>query len=466
MKPDSLTSACSSRLQRRTGPRPAADAGRLAADQERLSMTSVREHLEKDDPLTRETAVFLAGYAEEDDRVDYKQTIDPTSEKDWLEITKDISAFANTHGGYLIFGINDGEKKIVGLSRKVAGIIKDTNNLQQKINRHLEPNIVSLRAKEFKIDGLSIVVLYIPQSVGKTHMVSKDGVFPYPSGKQKTLLHKGTFFVRRSAGNHLGDSRDFSDVIERRIDQFRDALLEKVAKVVKSPARSEVFILSKDPGDEDAKRFIIEDSPDSIAIKGMSFTIAPEGVEEEIAAWSVLSRGSSEAMPSPVILWRWYANRSKINIGEKHKLTIFQFSLWNHVPAFYWIQEIKLARIREALLEAVRNRPNNTGVPEMLIAASFLGRGVYASVLSMLGDYKDRVSPAMKKFPQSGPRSTFGTIQKGDLEKDSDFRKENLRKLDSIAAGVKKTGKVPALMKRWGASKIDCFLYAKDNQYK
>ncbi len=38
-------------------------------------MTSVRNHLIRDDPLTRETAVFLAEYAEEDDRVDYKQTM-------------------------------------------------------------------------------------------------------------------------------------------------------------------------------------------------------------------------------------------------------------------------------------------------------------------------------------------------------------------------------------------------------
>ena len=431
-------------------------------------MASVQDHLLRDDPLTRETAVFLAEYAEEDDRVDYKQTIDLAFEKDWLEITKDISAFANTFGGYLIFGINDGKKEIVGLSRKVADTIKDVNNLHQKINRHLEPNIVGLRAKEFKIDGLSIVVLYIPQSVGMTHMIGKDGVFTHPSGKQnkKTLLQKGTFFVRRSAGNHLGDSRDLSDVLERRIDQFREALLEKVAKVVKSPASSDVFILSKDPGDEEAKRFIIEDSPDSIAIQGMSFTVAPEGFEEEIAAWSVLSRGASESIPSPVVVWRWYANRSEINVSEKHKLSIFQFSLWSQAPAFYWIVGIKLARIRETLIETVRSRPNNNGVGEMLIVASFLGKGVYTSVLTLLGDYKNRIKPAMKVYPKTGPRSTFGTLQKGKMEKLSDFRKEKLSELDAVASSVKKTGKAPGLQKRWDALKRDCFLYAQDGQYK
>jgi len=349
----------------------------------------------------------------------------------------------------------------------VAKTIKDVNLLHQKLNRHLEPNIIGLRAKEFKIDGLSIVVLYIPQSAGVTHMISKDGVFTHPSGKPKTLLQKGTFYVRRSAGNHLGDSRDLSDLIERRIDQFRDALLDKVAKVVQSPASSDVFILSKDSGDKEARRFIIEDSPESIPIKGMSFTVAPEGVEEEIAAWSVLSRGSSESLPSPVVLWRWYADRSEIKVSENHRLTIFQFSLWSEVPPFYWIKGIKAVRIRETLLRTVRNRSNNNGVTEMLIVASFIGRGVYSSVLSMLGNYRDRINPAMQRFPQSGPMSAFGTLQATvQLTKHSVLKKEKLHDLDSIASAVKKTGKVPALMKRWDAKKIDCFLYAQDDQYK
>jgi hypothetical protein len=292
-------------------------------------------------------------------------------------------------------------------------------------------------------------------------------IFTHPSGKQKTLLQKGTFYVRRSGGNHLGDSRDLSDLIERRIDQFRDALLDKVSKVVQSPASSDVFILTKDPGDKEAKRFVIEDSPESIPIKGMSFTVAPESVEEEIAAWSVLSRGSSESLPSPVVLWRWYADRSEIKVSENHRLAIFQFSLWREVPTFYWIQRIKAARIREALLWTVRNRSNNNGVPEMLIVSSFLGRGVYSKVLSMLGDYRSRVSPAMQKFPQTGPRLAFGTLQATQKHpKPSVFKKEKLHELDSIASAVKKTGKVPALMKRWNARKIDCFLYAQDDQYK
>jgi len=68
-------------------------------------MSSVQDHLLREDPLTRETAVFLVEYAEEDDRLDYKETMDITSEKHWLELTKDVSTFANTYGGYLLFGV-------------------------------------------------------------------------------------------------------------------------------------------------------------------------------------------------------------------------------------------------------------------------------------------------------------------------------------------------------------------------
>lgn len=133
---------------------------------------------------------------------------------------------------------------------------------------------------------------------------------------------------------------------------------------------------------------------------------------------------------------------------------------------FYWIKELKAARIRETLLGSVRNRPNSEGVSEMLAVASFLGRGVYFTVISKLGDYKKRLNPAMQKYPSSGPRLIFGTVIKGKGEKESVFRKEKLEKLNSIASSVKKTGRVPALQKRWDAIKIDCFLYAQDNQYK
>jgi len=270
-------------------------------------MSNLEDYMSSSDPLTREAALFLIQYAEEDDRVDYKQTIDVDSDKEWIGLTKDISAFANTCGGYLVFGVVDNDKSIIGLERKVENVLKDANNLQLKINSYIEPDIKTLRSKAFRIEGKSIVLIHIAQFFNVTHIVKKDGVIYKQSKNPKTILNKGTFYVRRSASNHLGDSRDFDDIVERRIDQFRDALIEKVARVVKTPADSNLFILSKDPEDAAGERFIIEDSPDSIPVKGMSFTVSPQGGEEEIAAWSVLSSGRSNINPPPEVVWSWYS---------------------------------------------------------------------------------------------------------------------------------------------------------------
>jgi predicted HTH transcriptional regulator len=168
-------------------------------------MTSISDFIESDDPLTREIVTELIAYKEEDDRLDYKQTIDITSEKQWLGITKDISAFANTLGGYLIFGI-DNDANIVGITRDTANILKDASKIQQKINRHIEPHISTIRSKEFNYESNIVVAVFIPQSKGITHLISKLAKFKLQSGEDKTVLNQGTFYIRRSAANHLGDS--------------------------------------------------------------------------------------------------------------------------------------------------------------------------------------------------------------------------------------------------------------------
>ena len=429
-------------------------------------MANLKDYFNSRDPLTRDAALFLLAYAEEDNRVDYKQTIDIASDKEWLSLTKDISALANTRGGYLIFGVDDQNKKVIGLSKIVENILKDTNNLQLKINSYLEPEISTIRSKAFRIEGQNIVVIYVPQSFNVTHLIKKDGVIYKQSKTPKTILHKGTFYVRRSASNHLGDSRDLDDVVERRIDQFRDALIDKVARVVKTPAESNLFILSKDPEDAAGERFIIEDSPDSIPIKGMSFTVSPQGCEEEVAAWSVLSSGRSNIKPPPEIVWNWYSQRENLELRTTHKLSIFQFSLWVSAPAFYWIKELENSVIREALLNAIRNRPIGVDARQSLVVASFLGKATYKDALKSLGDYINNIPERMQKFPTTSPRSEFGTIMPGANQTVANLKMDQLKELNELVDDVVKRQKDPGVMKKWEAQNIDCFLYAQDGNYK
>lgn len=243
-------------------------------------------------------------------------------------------------------------------------------------------------------------------------------------------------------------------------------MVEKVARVVKAPQSSEVFILTKDPTDVDAKRFIIEDSPESIPIKGMSFSVPPEGLEEEVAAWTVLSKSDSNAIPPGLTLWKWYDARDNIEISDDHKLALFVFSLWRGLPSLFWVNGLKAQVIQAALIYAIKRRPTGCDVTYLLHVSGFLGKSFYKRALAALGTYKDRLNPRQKKFPDNGPRRGFYEFSPTSKQTEKELIKEKQRELEAITSTVVIEGREPCLQIRWDAQKIDCFLYARDDRYE
>lgn len=426
-----------------------------------MSDVSVRDLLARPNPLTRAVAAILIEHAEEDDCVDYKQTLNLDSEKEWLELVKDISAFANTFGGYLVFGVDDASRQVVGVTHQVAVALKDADQIQQKINRHLEPPVLNLRSKAFRFDDKRVVVLCVAQSRGRTHVVSKDGHFAYPSGDKRQVLSKGTLYVRRVAGNHLADSRDLDDLLERRIDQFRDALLDKVAQVVQAPVESQVFVLAQD--DVHAQRFIIENSPDAIPVKGLSFTVSPDGPEQEVAAWSAMCPDRPDSPPPPATLWEWYSVRSGLNLSENHRLAVFRFSLWSDAPAFYWIRGVNREAILESLLLVARYPRDPMAASAAVRVSKFLGQGAHTRVLAALGKYAARLNDESRLFFVPQMDNVLSGLFRRD--KDGDLNRA-LLKLNAIADEAASKHAAPGVQMRWEACELDQFLYAQMDRYK
>jgi Putative DNA-binding domain len=434
-------------------------------------VNSIVQLLKSDDPLSPDALSFLVTYREEDSLIDYKETFHPDQEKDWLEITKDIIAFANTQGGYLVFGVRDGSFEVVGLNQDIAAIITNTNCVLQKVNRFVEPEICLLRSKLVNIDGNRVVVLLIPQSVGRTHVILKDGKFKHISGEEKVLLRKGTLYVRRSAGNHLADSRDLDDIFNRRLEQFRESLIDRIARVIDAPQESEIVVVSKDASTETAKRFIISNEPDAIPVKGMSFSTAPETPEQAVASWIAISLASPKAVPDYSTLWEWYGMRKGLRLPYKQRIEIAKFCLLRGVPVFYWLQGANAEEIKEMLIEVISRRITATRVSYILAIGCFLGRSVHKALLAKLKDYASRLDQKVKSYPQSGPRSLVSPALIGSRKRffkgsEAEFQADLETELDKIASGVlnndEDTSDVLDLLK---AQAYDCYLYAQDDQY-
>jgi len=93
--------------------------------------------------------------------LDFKREIELSSDKDKNEFAKDVSAFANTRGGYMVFGKEDRREggRIVGIRRETF----NSEQMQQIISRKCYPP-VRFEAELVQLDSKWFVLLKVSES--------------------------------------------------------------------------------------------------------------------------------------------------------------------------------------------------------------------------------------------------------------------------------------------------------------
>lgn len=436
-------------------------------------MATISEILKSNDPLADEYINILIYHAEEDNLIDYKEDFDPSTEKAWLGITKDILAFFNTYGGFLVFGVKDSSFEQIGISKEVSKILGDPNNVMQKINRFIDPEITNIRCKSVNNNEKNFVVILIPSSKNLTCMIKSDGKFKYPSGEEKYEFRRGTTYLRRSASNHLADSRDLDFLFDKRLSIYRSSILSNLARVIEAPSESEVFIVSQDGESKDAKKFIIDDSPDAIPVKGMSFTIEPKTDEHEIVSSISLNKRNSLSIPPTHTLWEWYKKRESLVLSSSHKCSLAKFCIISEVPCFYWLLDCTAEYIKLMLEDAIKYEGSNDHFGRVLIVANFLGIGLFNHILKKLGKNANRISQSKRRYMKE---DIFTIVNMGKLsnrkmkvsrESETEYRTRIQSELSSIVDSmVFANPRVPNYSGRDDAFAYDCYLYARLDKYR
>lgn len=420
--------------------------------------SSIKLFLNSDDPLSVDAINKLTTHKEEDLYVDYKESFDPSEEKHWLGITADAMAFANTMGGYIVFGIRDSTFSIVGLSEQVIRELTNTNMVMQKLNRYVLPPFTMIRTKSHRIEsGNNIVVMYIPESKGKTHMFVKNVSYTYPTGKTKLLIHVGTLYVRRSATNNVVEPEDLEFIINRRIEYYKDSIMGKIAKVVEAPAEHELLIFdpkSKANGD---KRYVISDSSDAIPVKGMSFTVTPSTDVEELSGWISLSKRDLSFQPSKERLWYFYSVRNDLTLNTEQLKAMARFSFLVELPVFFWLRLLSAEEIKTILLKVFQETRNRLIKCHVLDVAAFLDKPFYTKMLKKSGAEGTKLGERFEKFGDD-PFKLFHQNLVG-----SDNREELENELTKIAEKLSRGN--GDIMEKWKARAIDCYLYARKDKY-
>ena len=173
-------------------------------------------NIDEDDILA-----LISNKTEEQKTLDYKLKLPTNSDKDKKDFLADITSFANTGGGYLIYGMvekNGVATQLPGL----GGIDPDSEilRLEQMIREGIAPRLtISTKPLQLR-NGDYVLIIHVPQSYGAPHMVTYQGA--------------SRFYARQSNGKYPLDVQQLrqafllSATVAERIRDFR---LERVARV-------------------------------------------------------------------------------------------------------------------------------------------------------------------------------------------------------------------------------------------
>ncbi len=135
--------------------------------------------------------------------LDYKENLTRGSDREAkVEFLKDITAFANAHGGDILIGIRepsegiDAHQQIVGIENgeQIA------HDLERVASSSVDPRIPGLRIISVQLaSGRWCVIVHIPPSLSRPHMVNYQG-------------HR-SFYIRHSESSHPMTSHEIRESV-------------------------------------------------------------------------------------------------------------------------------------------------------------------------------------------------------------------------------------------------------------
>jgi hypothetical protein len=158
--------------------------------------------------INAELAQELINRKIESSDLDYKEKFNDTT-KDWLEIAKDVYGIANSGGGYIVFGVQDGTFKPIGLdenfhkdSQTWVDKFSKWSTGQLKITYFEHSCLVSEKIRKFPI-------LYVHGSIGSLVIPKSEGAYKDEHGIDKVAFRQGTVYTRRNSATIAATGEEF-----------------------------------------------------------------------------------------------------------------------------------------------------------------------------------------------------------------------------------------------------------------
>jgi Putative DNA-binding domain len=160
--------------------------------------------------------------------LDYKESLSGTSEKDAKrEFLKDVTAFANAAGGQLFLGAKE-PREGISIDSQLIGLENGealAQDLERLASTSIDPRIPGLRIVRVQLtNGKSCLVVHIPPSLGRPHMVNYAGHRSFYVRHSESSFPMTTHEVREAVLTSSSAEARARHYVQRRLSEVREAL--------------------------------------------------------------------------------------------------------------------------------------------------------------------------------------------------------------------------------------------------
>ncbi len=204
-----------------------------------------------DNDLSAEKLAKLIALQREEERLDYKRAYylsGKKATKDKVEIVRDVVAMANTHGGYIMLGVEEktgGDQKYepVGINDDIVADL-DIDRLRAQIERYVAERVdIQLQIHRLlEYENRTFACIYVPKSDRSPVILEKPGTYEESPGQQRTAFHSGDILVRRGAASVKADQNDVRNIISQIRRREKEQWTEEILGVRELVQRLDLLI--------------------------------------------------------------------------------------------------------------------------------------------------------------------------------------------------------------------------------
>ena len=319
-----------------------------------------------------------------------------------LRMAKAAFSFANTEGGFIVFGVNR-QGQWTGLQESELAPV-DPAQLSELFDSYVAPEIqFSYRRAEAVGRGFSI--LHVPPSPNVPHVATKDGIVEARGGKADRVIAKHAVYVRYGARSDLASRSHYERMISQRTERLKSELLRTIKKIpVSVPTSLEGGKRSVGAGGLDVTR--MTDDPEAPLVRltrdpsEASGIILLEKLPERflddvnnvVGLSNLIARGKPSFTLGREMYYRVYAQRDKVDDQEDSHPMLAGAALHElYAPCLFWLLLLNDKQVADLLRDVLASGAQ----PQIRAALRFavlLGEDVRSWVHRQLAQWWKEVS--------------------------------------------------------------------------